>query len=161
MGQTASTVILADTSSSMCGQPIIELRAKLAKLSPSMRGARILAFDSVVHEVESPEQLPEPSGSTRLDLAIERAREFQPFELIVISDGAPDDAEAALSRAREMPCVIQTIFIGDERQKPDAVRFMNKLAHENGGKAIVRRVTDVSFESAVRSLLQLPAPIPV
>ena len=152
-------MILADCSSSMRGEPITQLLAKLAKIWPGLRGAIILSFASETNEVESPECLPEPSGGTALDIALQRVKQYQPFELLIISDGEPDDAEKAANLARDLPCCIQTLFVGDERRSPEAVAFMHKLATDNGGRSLSRQVTDIAFESTVRDLLGLPAPL--
>jgi hypothetical protein len=124
-----------------------------------MRGARLFAFESTVTEIESPEQLPVPQGGTALHLALERAAELCPGEVVVISDGAPNDAEAALAAARKLPGVVQAIFVGDEVRNREAVQFMTRLARENGGRVITRRLSDPAFESSVRAVLGLPAPV--
>jgi hypothetical protein len=158
MGQTTATVILADVSSSMVGEPIRQLREKLGKVWASMRNARLLAFASDVIEIEAPAQLPEPAGGTALDLALECAARLRPFEILVISDGQPQLPEKALEIARTLPAAIQTLFIGDETRDPEAALFMRRLAAENGGRAISQQLSDNMFESSIRQLLGLPAP---
>jgi uncharacterized protein YegL len=159
MGE-AAVVILADCSGSMTGEPIRQLREKLGRIWPSLHGARLFAFESVAAEVESPDRLPDhPGGSTALHLALERAAELHPGEVIVISDGAPDDAEAALAAARKLPGTVQAIFVGDEVRNREAVEFMTRLARENGGRVITRRLSDPAFEVTMRRLMGLPSPV--
>jgi hypothetical protein len=151
-------VILADVSSSMLGDPVKQLRDKLTRLWPSMNGARLLAFSSDVIEVNSPSDLPEPGGGTALDLALERAAQLEPFEVVVISDGQPQDPDRCLEIARRLPGTVQTIFVGNEVRDHQAVLFMKRLASENGGRSLSKRLADPAFETNVRQLLKLPSP---
>jgi len=159
MGESAAVVILCDTSSSMAGEPIRQLREKLGRIWQSLHGARLFAFESIVTEIDSPEQLPQPQGSTALHLALERAAELYPAEVVVISDGVPDDADKALAIASKLPGVVTAIFTGDEVHNRQAVEFMTRLARENGGRVITRRLSHPAFESSIRAVLGLPAPL--
>jgi hypothetical protein len=143
----------------MAGEPIRQLREKLGRIWVSLLGARLFAFNSTVEEIESPERLPVPQGSTGLHLALERAAELYPAEVVVISDGAPDDAERALAVARKLPGVVTAIFTGDEVHNRQAVEFMTRLAKENGGRVITRRLSHPAFEASIRAVLGLPAPM--
>jgi hypothetical protein len=46
---------------------------------------------------------------------------------VIISDGEPLDADAALTTARSLGCQIATFFAGDEKNH-DAVAFLRALA---------------------------------
>jgi hypothetical protein len=71
----------------------------------------------------------------------------------------PNDPDKALAIAKGLPGVVQTIFVGDEVHNRQAVEFMARLARENGGQAVSRRLGDPQFESSVRQLLGLPSPV--
>lgn len=109
---TAATLVLADVSSSTTAEPHRLLRQKLVRLWPTLRGAKLLAFGSDVTECSGPEDLPEATGSTALHLALEHAAKFMPLEVLVISDGMPDDEERALQAVEGIRGVVQAIFIG-------------------------------------------------
>jgi hypothetical protein len=62
-----------------------------------------------------------------LHLAIAHIAPLQPSPLIVLSDGEPDDARAALAAAGALNCVIQTFYCGDETNRA-AISFLRDLA---------------------------------
>jgi hypothetical protein len=104
----------------------------LTTVMPTVSTVRIFAFSSTVIELENVvgEQgvhLPDPDGSTALHRAIEHVAPLHPSPLIVISDGEPDDARAALDAACGLRCVIQTFYCGDETNRA-AIAFLRDLA---------------------------------
>ncbi len=101
--------------------------------------ARVFAFDNYTRELDGPSALPEPSGGTVLDRALEQIAAVRPEPLIVISDGEPFNAEAALAAARTLSTHITTIFVGDERNHA-AIAFLRALAwcsSDGLGQAVV------------------------
>jgi hypothetical protein len=132
-----SAILLLDTSSSMNslvgGKRRIDVLAEiLTSVLPSVLGVRVFSFNSVVTELEHAVteygiHLPEPDGSTALHRAIAQVASLHPTPLIVISDGEPDDARAALDAACSLGCVIQTFYCGDESNRA-AISFLRNLA---------------------------------
>lgn len=159
-------VILADVSGSMDepagGRRKIDvLRAALVGVWPELPGASLLAFSDRVTRLSSPAELPAPSGATALHLALDAAAQARPAKTLVISDGQPDAAAAALASADRLPGRIDVIYCGPDSDK-EAIAFMYRLARVGGGSVVVR---DVARESrpqlggAIRAALGLPAPI--
>jgi hypothetical protein len=129
--QGLSTTIILDTSASMAtavtnGQRRIDMLAAVlsAVMTPN---ARLIAFNDAVVVLEPGQELPEPSGSTALHLALEYVGLKPPQQAIIISDGQPDDAKAALAAARALGCVISTFYCGEETNRA-AIAFMKQLA---------------------------------
>jgi hypothetical protein len=132
MSSHRPSVVLLDTSTSMA-EPIgsrrrIDVLADiLHQVLPATLGVRLFAFSSAVREIERHAPLPEPEGGTALHLALAHAASLAPARVVVISDGEPDDADAALAAARELGCEIITYFAGDERNHA-AVAVLRALA---------------------------------
>ncbi len=125
-------LVLLDTSGSMgelagARRRIDVLAAVLQQVLPGAPGARLFAFDSIVRELDGASRLPEPAGGTALHVALGALAPLQPQLVIIVSDGEPDDAEAALAAARDLHCQIATHFVGDERDHA-AVAFVRALA---------------------------------
>jgi hypothetical protein len=164
------TIVLLDTSTSMA-EPIGNRRRIdvlediLRQVLPSTPGVRLFGFSSAVTELEGAVaehgvHLPEPGGGTALHLAIQHVAALRPSRLIVISDGEPDDADAALAAARELGCEIVSYFAGDERNHA-AVAFLRALAWcsaDGLGHAAVTDLRDPRrLETELRLLLTGPA----
>lgn len=158
---------LADTSSSMDepagGRRKIEiLREALNTVLCERPEIRLFCFDSIAREVTAAAPLPEPSGGTALHLAIELAREFSPRQTVVISDGRPDDPEAAIAAAEKLSGTIDVIYCGPDSDTK-AIDFMRRLAKVGCGRVIVRDLKKrvlgaVALSSDLRTVLALPAP---
>jgi Mg-chelatase subunit ChlD len=156
----AAVVILCDLSSSMAGERVKRLREALANLWSSMPRCRIFGFNYAVFPIEHPSRIPEPTGNTALHKALETAAMLRPAKTIVISDGQPDDAEAAVNAASRIPGIIDIAFVGDENNR-HAIRFMNRLARVGGGRVVVRDIakTKELLGPVIKDMLSLPAPI--
>jgi hypothetical protein len=136
-------VILADISTSMVLPEGSRRRCDLLEdVLQQVLGtdptARVIAFGSTVQELPGLEpganlRLPEPAGSTALHLALEHvAKGPKPSRLVVISDGQPDDPQAALSAARVLaPIIIDAMFVGADGDRA-AIGFMNALRLAGG-----------------------------
>jgi hypothetical protein len=127
-----SAAILLDTSSSMAepvgGRRRIDVLADiLRQILPTVPDARLIAFSSVVTEIESGAPVPEPGGGTDLAAALEYAAHLRPRRIVIISDGEPNDSEAAITAARALRCAIVTYYVGDERNHA-SVAFLRALA---------------------------------
>ena len=140
------TVILLDTSSSMAlpvgNRRRADVLADILKALPAGAAIRRVSFNSIVTEVAGKEAWPEPGGGTALASALTFAAGLRPARVIVISDGEPDNAEAALAVARDLGaggCHIETYFCGDERAH-EATAFLRALAwcsHDGFGRTAV------------------------
>lgn len=116
----------------------------------------VLAFASDVQR--SSGTLPEPSGSTRLDLALRAAAELNPAATLVISDGQPDDEEAALLAAAALPGIIDVLYVGPDSDRA-AMDFMRKLAKAGCGRFEARDMRRISPEQLTETArLMLPNP---
>lgn len=157
-GGTASRVIVADVSGSMRGERIRRLQASLERIWSDV-GAKLLAFNWQLLWCDSPANLPPPDGSTNLAAALYEAAKLSPAEVIVISDGRPDDEEAAIHAAAAIPGVISTFFCGadsDVRGKA----FLARLARVGGGEFACKDIGKcVSIESEIRGIIALDKPI--
>jgi hypothetical protein len=130
-------VILIDTSSSM--DTLVGNRRRIdilaCILAATMQGtsaARPFAFSSDLIELDNAVtehgiNLPEPSGGTALAEAFEKIAPLRPHQLLVITDGEPDDERAALNQAKLLNCVIHVRFVGDEGNRA-AVAFCRNLS---------------------------------
>jgi len=160
---TSEIVILADVSSSMSevagGKTKIEiLREALSHVWPDCPNAHLITFSSLPAFMMSPNDLPAPSGGTALHLAIEAAQPLRPGQTIVISDGQPDDQNAALAAANSLTGRIDVIYCGPDSDL-EAIAFLQRLARSTGGQCVVTPQNanqSNSLLEPVRRLLLLP-----
>lgn len=141
---SADAIILVDTSGSMAGTPYSQACAELRTLQADLPGkVAVIAFS------DRPEFA--PAGTPRYigsgtDLA--RALAFVhvadgcDIRFIVISDGYPNDADAALAQAKKFQSRIDTVFIGPEGDR--GADFLRQLAAASGGQYSKNNVTDVA-----------------
>lgn len=150
--------VVADVSTSMdemAGQrrKIDILRDALKNIPPAIR---IIAFSSIAQDVTG-QPLPPPSGSTALHLALDQAAALDPGHVLVISDGHPDDAAAALRAADNMALVqIDVIYCGPDHDHK-GMAFMRRLARGGGQvhrRSMVREPARIA--QTVRATLALP-----
>lgn len=161
---TDTVVILADCSGSMAETAGADrketlLRQALTHVLPSISHARLYGFHSIPVPVSIPEQLPSATGSTALHLALEAAQREKPVRTLVISDGHPDDEEAAIHAAESLSGRIDALYIGPDSDAA-AIAFLRRLAFRCGGTVhthdIVRLRT--SLLPSLRTALALPEP---
>jgi hypothetical protein len=161
----AAVVVLADCSSSMAesaGGRTKEaiLREALGGCWPELPGAALVGFASTARRVDAPTDLPSPAGGTALHLALDAASALRPGRTLVISDGEPDDEDAALAAAGRVPGRIDVIYCGPD-SNTQAIAFMRRLATAGGGVVVVRdvlRESSLRLGADVRATLGLPAP---
>lgn len=152
-----SAIILADVSSSMANEADGGMR-RIDVLRDALQGVafdRLLAFSYSVTEVETPEQLPSPSGNTAMHLAIKAACVHKPGHTLIVSDGEPDDESAALAEAGKLPGRIDVIFCGPE-SNARARSFLMRLAALGGGVYVHCDITRQSnlLAPVIRGLLE-------
>jgi hypothetical protein len=82
-------------------------------------------------------QPPRLFGSTNLAgaLAFARVADTGDMRFVIISDGQPDDAEAAMSEARKYRGRIDVVYVGPE-YSPTGRDFLSRLAAARGGVTV-------------------------
>lgn len=155
---SASVVILADVSGSMRGEKILRLKRELSRLWPEIT-ARLLAFAYDAKWCDGPDDLPDVGGGTDMRRAFEVAATVWPSEVIVISDGRPQDEAGALIAVQLIPGTISVLFVGGDEDLAGA-DFMRRLAALGGGMFAHRDLAkNLSIGGELREMLALPAPI--
>lgn len=156
-GASGAIVILADTSGSMDGlagarRKIDALREAVATLVEEIPEARLLAFSDRAREVESARLLPSPDGGTALHLALRAASAHRPTRTLVVSDGHPDDPEAALVAAAGLTGRIDVVYCGPDGDR-EAIAFLARLARSTGGRCATSEAGERLLEPMRRLLL--------
>jgi hypothetical protein len=166
-GATEAVVILADVSGSMdesAGgkRKIDHLREALEAVCPPLASRDwpvMLAFNSAVRALTSPVEIGSPSGGTALHLAIDEAAKRAPQKTIVISDGQPDDEQAALDAAERLTGLIDVIYCGPEGGA--GLAFLRRLARSTGGSVVTCDLKQIGQAQRLVGHVQrlaLPAP---
>ncbi len=160
-GATDTVAILTDVSTSMAEAAGATskyeiLKTALRNVWPSALNARLIAFDSLPEFLADPQSLPLPRGSTALHLAIEAAQSLHPGRTLVITDGRPDDKQAALDAADKLTGRIDVIYCGPDGDI-DAISFLQRLARSTGGSCVVtpQNAGQLNLLKPVRRLLLL------
>lgn len=154
-----ASLVLADVSGSMSESAGTTSKYEVLQkalgyaLSPT---DTLIAFAATPERVAGPTELPRPSGGTALHLALGEAAGEHPARTLVISDGKPDDEEAAMEAARTCPGIINVIFCGPD-DDTEAIAFLRRLAAVGGGRIIIRDLRQETgrrrLRSSVRGLL--------
>ncbi len=116
--------LLLDTSGSMSGDKI----AHLKEIVNSLRGNPVIyKFGTIISKVLRNEiDSLSATGSTKMHLAFNKLKEDGHTNIVMITDGLPDDKAAALSAALGLD--IQILYVGPE-PKP---AFLDLLANQSG-----------------------------
>lgn len=130
-------MLLIDTSASM-GIALPNGKRRIDALREVVRdlalGAEVpmIAFGSIDgDEVCFVHDVPEPAGGTPLALAIATAKQYGANRVVVISDGEPNDSQAAFMQADEFKGRIDVVFVGNADAHGSIV--LNELARRTGG----------------------------
>lgn len=152
-------IVLADVSASMAESAGALTKAQVldGALRQLPSATSLVAFSSYPVDIPAGGSLPPPSGSTALHTAIRHSAAREPTHVLIISDGHPDDAPAALREADRLGSVrIDVIFCGPDSDR-EGLAFMRRLAR--GGGSVhhhnIRREPE-RLAQAVRALA-LPA----
>lgn len=160
-------VLLVDVSSSMAthdsGEGDREARVtvaarEVAKLQRRMPGKLAIVSFNNDADWDPAGRLPEPSGSTNVAGALEYTRDLlgegaTGIKVVVISDGEPDSAEAALAEAallKAAGAAINTVYCGPDHGHGKA--FLERLATFGGGE-FGEAVLAKALEATVTKLL--------
>lgn len=95
------------------------------------RPVKMIAFggsDGGAYQVQS---IPDAAGGTPLHLAIDLAKRLNVSRCIVISDGWPDNTQAALDSAKAFGGQIDVVYVGNPDDQGE--RFLKLLAEQTGG----------------------------
>jgi len=130
------------------------LEAVRAEVTPGLSDLTVIAFGSLSEVIEPGQRLPEPAGGTALHRALVEAARFQPQQVVIISDGLPDDREAALAAARALGCQIITYHCGDEIDFP-ATSFLRALAWCSSDGRGFTSIADLRKPERLKSELRL------
>lgn len=142
VGASDEIVVVADRSGSM-DDPIGSLKmTKYEHLEVALNDivkrypkVKVLLFDDRVLEWDKA-KLPPTGGNTNLAKALSHAdKNFKPKRTIIISDGLPDDEEAAIEAAQRMTGTIDTIYCGPDGHP--AIDFLRSLSQDTGGTSFV------------------------
>jgi len=125
MGESVGSVTKYDLLKKALGDPIIDWTSQ-----------QLISFNSFP-ESTTPATLPLPSANTALHRAIDYILPEKPSFTLIITDGQPDDEQAALDAADKLTGIIDVLFIGKDNDV-DAIAFLKKLSARNGGKIFVR-----------------------
>jgi len=155
---SADCIVLVDTSGSMGMSDGMENtryeRAcdELKKIQNSMPG-KICVISFSDETMFCPSGVPWDYGSgTDLARALKFSKiaDVPDMRFIVISDGQPDDPQAAINAANQYNNRIDTIFIGGSSNEGQA--FLERLANASGGKA-ARDFSAAKLSDTVKGLL--------
>ena len=154
-GQFPSTsALLLDTSGSMAEYLGANVRKidELEKLAKNFPNIRKFQFASTVEEMTSGTRL-SAWGGTNMHLAFETLKQEGITHVVIITDGMPDNAPAALGAARGLK--VDVLYCG-----PDPIpQFLKDLCRETGGqfgKASLSARKEL--EGQVRTRLAIEAP---
>jgi Mg-chelatase subunit ChlD len=160
----AATVLVCDCSGSMSELARGDkLRIDLLREAVRELGGladHMIAFAS---HAKLTQELPEPGGWTRLDLALDLTATLKPSRTIVISDGVPDSSEdlddqaSALASAERLPGRIDVVYCGPEHETA-AIAFMRRLARVGGGTMEFCDWNRRQIAPTIRALLERPKP---
>lgn len=142
----AEVVILVDTSGSMAAKDSRGGRSRydvaceeLAALQANLPGkVAVLSFSGKMQVMFCPTGVPYSfNGSTDIGGALRFAKvaDVPGIRFILISDGEPDDAPAAMAEARQYRNRIDTIYVGPETL-PAGRKFLQELAAASGGQQV-------------------------
>jgi len=130
------SLLLVDCSGSM-NERIKSGARKIEQLRETVTTMRqtnsfpMAAFGAYGADVQVVDVVPEACGQTPLDRAIQFGQHEGATHLVVVTDGQPDDARAALAAGREFGNPIDVIYIGDGND--EGSRFAAELARITGG----------------------------
>jgi hypothetical protein len=140
-----SVAFLADNSGSMgarhdgASRPIDQLAVVMQQVLPTVPDARVVVFNTLPTELFGLEpgpnfKLPEPMGSTAMHRAFELVATMQPkpARIVLITDGQPDDAQAAIAAVRALaPIAIDAYHVGPDGDIA-ALGFLRTLTLSGG-----------------------------
>jgi hypothetical protein len=95
--------------------------------------------------------VPEPDGDTDLAGAFEVIGKVNPLRVTVITDGQPNDTEAAYAAGVRLGCPVHILFVGDPGDE-DALAFCRRLCETTGGRFATEVLTLKSLTSTAATV---------
>lgn len=149
------TILICDCSGSM-SEHVDAGQRRIDVLRNAINGtkAEIISFNSSAFVTSIPA---EPGGGTNMAGALDFAAPMTAgdAEVILLSDGEPDDVQAAYDAAARFPKPLKTIFCGSSRSRGEAI--LQQIAVLSGGKhaATIKWGNDSTkkLQQSIRGLL--------
>lgn len=94
--------------------------------------------------------IPEPAGGTDMAGAFEFCAKINPEHVIVVSDGQPDNPQAALLAAKQLRCKVDVFYVGPSNDT-HCKDFLQSLATSTGGSS--QAVSFAELEAKVAGML--------
>ncbi len=129
--------------------------SELRKLADEFSQARRFEFSSTCSEIPRGQDVSEPNGGTALHVGLEYVKKRGMTHVVLITDGAPDDAKRAMVAA--MGLKVDCFYVGPDEGY--GIEFLKKLSDGSGGsygKASLERLMEL--KAAVKERLMLSAP---
>jgi len=154
---TEGIVLLLDVSGSMSepvgGKRKIDHLREAVNAYPNLKK---VSFSEHIYDGS----IPEPQTTTDMAGGFHYLQSLQPKEVILISDGLPNDPQTAINKAKVLGCPVNIIYIGPGGDEGEA--FMKRLAAETGGQQVTadtRLYQDFGRQLSTSVRLMLPASI--
>jgi hypothetical protein len=127
-------VLLLDASGSMAeGEPRrIDLLWEMLQALRVLQGRWRVAVFNRDCRWSGVAAVPEPDGDTDLAGAFDVIGKINPLRVTLITDGQPNDEEAALTAGLQLGCPVSILFVG-EPDDEQALRFCRKLCDATKG----------------------------
>lgn len=131
--------LLLDCSGSM-GESIENGRAKIDALREIVKSLQAkTTFTTVIFPAQTgamiSDEIPGAGGNTPLHSALELTMKYPVRHIVIVSDGMPDDSQAALSLARDLKgrgVKIDVFYVGPRPHPGED--FLRQLSAETGGQ---------------------------
>jgi hypothetical protein len=150
------SVLLLDVSASMeAGRPrrIELLWEAVRRLRTPESRWRVTAFSSDCRWINL-QTCPEPYGSTDVAGAFGEIGRVNPTAVTLITDGQPDDADAAQAAGLLLKCPIHICFVGDADDL-QAVEFCQHLCEATKGTFATEALTLAALEKTTHTIRRM------
>jgi len=148
----ARPILLLDVSGSMV--QMVNNKRKidiLREIVTNFIGVRMFVFSTHINETK---YIPEPQESTDLYNAFKYLKQFinKDTNLVLVSDGQPNDPESALNEAKSLGIPVNVVYIGNMGSSGE--QFMKLLAKLTNGKEITAEVLNMTFQQQLTEGIQ-------
>ena len=148
----ARPILLLDVSGSMA--QIVNEKRKIDILRETVInfiGVRMFVFSTYTTETK---YIPEPQESTDLTNAFRYLKSYinKDTNLVLVSDGEPNDSESALNEAKSLGIPVNVVYIGNLGSSGED--FMKRLARLTNGKEITAETFNKAFQQQLTDGIQ-------
>ena len=150
-----NTLLILDVSSSMADRAGSQRKVDILRKAVQQyedTNTKIIVFHSIPMLISSINDIPEPSGSTALHLALELAVKQNPRKTLIISDGYPDNSVAALNEVINLSGQINCLYIGSDGDRA-AIEFMQQLSKPSNGRIVINDITQISYQETLSATI--------